>query len=64
MDDDRVSLSGPVKGKTTGIAATTLEASAARRSIVRCGMGESCEESLIELAQASGIETPAPGDLA
>jgi hypothetical protein len=35
-----------VKGKTIGIDATTLEANAALRSIVRRDTGESYEESL------------------
>jgi transposase len=34
---------GLVKGKRIGIDATTLEADAALRSIVRCDNGESCE---------------------
>jgi transposase len=45
-------------GKRIGIDATTLEASAAMRSIVRRGTGESYEEFLTGLAKASGIETP------
>jgi transposase len=47
-----------VKGKTIGIDATTLEANAALRSIVRRDTGESYLEFLTKLAQASGIETP------
>ena len=53
-----------VKGKTIGIDATTLEANAALRSIVRRDTGESDEEFLTRLAQASGIETPTREDLA
>ena len=53
-----------VKGKTIGIDATTLEANAALRSIVRRDTGESYEEFLTRLAQASGIETPTREDLA
>src|SRR5262250_1641131 len=49
---------GLVKGKTVGIDATTLEANAAMRSIVRRDTGESYEEFLKGLAQESGIETP------
>jgi transposase len=49
---------GLVKGKTVGIDATTLEANAALRSIVRRDSGESYQDSLTKLAQASGIETP------
>jgi transposase len=47
-----------VNGKTIGIDATTLEANAALRSIVRRDSGESYQEFLTKLAQASGIETP------
>jgi hypothetical protein len=47
-----------VKGKTIGIDATTLEANAAFRSIVRRDSGESYQGFLTRLAQASGIETP------
>lgn len=53
-----------VKGKTVGIDATTLEANAALRSIVRRDTGETYEEFLTRLAQASGIETPTREDLA
>jgi transposase len=53
-----------VEGKTIGIDATTLEANAALRSIVRRDTGESYQEFLTQLAQASGIETPTREDLA
>jgi transposase len=53
-----------VKGKTIGIDATTLEANAALRSIVRRDSGESYEEFLTTLAKASGIGTPTRADLA
>jgi transposase len=46
-----------VKGQTIGIDATTLEANAALRSIVRRDTGETYDEFLTRLAQASGIET-------
>jgi transposase len=55
---------GLVNGKTIGIDATTLEANAALRSIVRRDSGESYQEFLTKLAQASGIETPTREDLA
>jgi len=55
---------GLVKGKTVGIDATTLEANAAMRSIVRRDTGESYEEFLQGLAKESGIETPTREDLA
>jgi transposase len=53
-----------VKGKRIGIDATTLEANAALRSIVRRDNGESYEEFLKGLAQQSGIATPTREDLA
>jgi transposase len=53
-----------LKGKTLGIDATTLEANAALRSIVRRDTGESYEAFLTRLAKASGIETPTREDLA
>ena len=55
---------GLVKGKRIGIDATTLEANAALRSIVRRESGESYEEFLQGLARESGIETPTREDLA
>lgn len=45
-------------GKTIGIDATTLEANAALRSIVRRDTHERYDEFLARLAKASGIETP------
>ncbi len=53
-----------LEGKTLGIDATTLEANAALRSIVRRDTRESYAEFLTELAQSSGIETPTREDLA
>jgi transposase len=55
---------GLLKGKRVGIDATTLEANAAMRSIVRRDTGESYEEFLVGLAKASGIATPTREDLA
>ena len=55
---------GLLKGKRIGVDATTLEANAALRSIVRRDNGESYEEFLKGLAQESGIETPTREDLA
>jgi transposase len=60
----RLADAGLVKGKTVGIDATTLEANAALRSIVRRDTGESYQDFLTKLAQASGIETPTRADLA
>jgi transposase len=59
-----LSTAGLVKGKIIGIDATTLEANAALRSIVRRDSGESYEEFLTKLAKASGIGTPTRADLA
>ena len=53
-----------LKGKTLGVDATTLDANAAMRSIVRRDTGESYVEFLTKLATASGIETPMREDLA
>src|SRR5512145_2654030 len=60
----RLADAGLVKGKTVGIDATTLEANAALRSIVRRDTSESYQDFLTKLAQASGIETPTRADLA
>ncbi len=53
-----------LKGKTLGVDASTMEADAAMRSIVRNETGESYQEFLTALAQESGIETPTAEDLA
>ena len=53
-----------LKGKTIGIDATTLEANAALRSIVRRDTGEGYREFLTRLAQESGITTPTREQLA
>ncbi len=55
---------GLLKGKTIGVDATTLEANAALRSIVRRDDGSTYNEYLEGLAKASGIETPQREDLA
>jgi len=55
---------GLLKGKMVGIDATTLEANAAMRSIVRRDNGQGYETFLKELAQKSGIATPTREDLA
>jgi transposase len=53
-----------IVGKTVGIDATTLEANAAMRSIVRKDTGEGYQEFLTHLAKESGIETPTREELA
>src|SRR5918993_898794 len=55
---------GLLKGKMVGVDATTLEANAAMRSIVRRDSGATYEEFLTDLAKQSGIETPSREDLA
>jgi transposase len=55
---------GLIKGKTIGRDATTLEANAALRSIVRRHTGEGYEDFLTRLAKASGIGTPTRAELA
>ncbi len=59
-----LSKRGLLCGKTIGIDATTLEANAALRSIVRRDDGTGYEDFLKKLAQESGIETPTRADLA
>ena len=53
-----------LKGRVVGVDASTLEADAAMRSIVRRETGESYQEFLKGLAKASGIATPSASDLA
>lgn len=59
-----LALEGLLKGKTLGVDATTLEANAAMRSIVRRDTGEDYETFLTGLAEASGIGTPSREELA
>ena len=60
----RLVEAGQLQGKTIAIDATTLEANAAMRSIVRRDTGESYQACLTGLARASGIETPTRETLA
>jgi len=53
-----------LKGKTIGVDATTLEANAAMKSLVRRDTGQGYQGFLEDLAEASGIETPTKADLA
>ena len=55
---------GLLQGKTLGIDATTLEANAAMRSIVRRDTGEGYDDFLRRLAEESGIATPTREQLA
>ena len=54
---------GLLRGKTVAIDATTLEANAAMKSIVRKDTGEDWKAYLRRLAQAEGIESPTDEDL-
>ena len=60
----RLAEANLVHGHTIGIDATTLEANAAMRSIVRRDTGEAYEAWLTRLAAASGIATPTRAELA
>ncbi|MEO7145365.1 MAG: transposase [Bryobacteraceae bacterium] len=55
---------GLLKGKAVGVDATTLEANAAMRTIVRRDNGATYDEFLTGLARQSGIATPSREDLA
>src|SRR5208283_1889745 len=54
---------GLLRGKAVAIDATTLEANAAMKSIVRKDSGEDWKQYLRGLAQAEGIENPTEEDL-
>src|SRR3954447_5490459 len=54
---------GLVRGERIGVDASTLEANAALRAIVRRDTGEGYREMLERMAQESGIETPTAEDL-
>jgi len=54
---------GLLRGKSVAIDATTLEANAAMKSIVRKDTGEDWKQYLRGLAQAEGIEDPTEEDL-
>ena len=59
-----VAKQGLLKARTIAVDATTLEANAALRSIVRRDSGENYEEFLEGLAAESGIATPRREQLA
>jgi transposase len=54
---------GLLRGKTVAVDATTLEANAAMKSIVRKDTGEDWKEFLTRLAKAEGMEKPTDEDL-
>jgi hypothetical protein len=59
----RIAEHGLVKGERIGIDASTMEANAALRTIVRRDTGETYREMLKRMAEESGIETPSADDL-
>jgi transposase len=61
---ERLVAAGLLQGRTVAIDATTLEANAAMRSIVRRDTGERYQEFLTRLAAESGIKTPTRAALA
>src|SRR3954453_17718202 len=60
---ERLAEHGLVKGDRIGIDASTMEANAALRAIVRRADGETYRTMLERLAEESGIATPTAGDL-
>lgn len=54
---------GILKGRTVAVDATTLEANAAMKSIVRKDTGEDWKEYLRRLAEAEGIQNPTDEEL-
>jgi hypothetical protein len=54
---------GLVRGQMIGVDASTLEANAAMRTIVRREDGATDDEYLTKLAKASGMETPTRANL-
>src|SRR5215211_3535951 len=59
----RLAERGLVRGERIGIDASTMEANAAMRAIVRRETGEGYREMLSRMAKESGIETPTAEDL-
>jgi transposase len=59
----RLAEHGLIQGDRIGVDASTMEANAALRSIVRRDSGEGYREMLKRLAMESGIETPTAEDL-
>ena len=59
----RLAEHGLVKGDRIGVDASTMEANAALRAIVRRDSGEGYREMLERLAEESGIATPTAEDL-
>lgn len=60
---ERLSEHGLVRGERIGVDASTMEANAALRTIVRRASGETYREMLEHMAVESGIATPSADDL-
>src|SRR5215213_2244518 len=60
---ERLAERGLIKGERIGVDASTMEANAALRAIVRRDTGEGYREMLERLAAESGIATPTAEDL-
>lgn len=58
----RLAAEGLLSGKNLGVDATTLEANAALKSIVRRDGGASYDEHVTELMKTAGIEEPTPAE--
>src|ERR1051326_3115399 len=56
----RLAAEGLLSGKNLGVDATTLEANAALKSIVRRDNGASYDEHITELMKTEGVEEPTP----
>ena len=59
-----IAEAGLIKGERIGVDASTMEANAALRNIVRRDNSEGYREMLERLARESGVETPTAEDLA
>lgn len=59
----RIAEHGLVRGERIGVDASTMEANAALRTIVRRDTGEGYRDMLRRMAEESGIETPTAEDL-
>ena len=60
---ERLAEHGLIKGERIGVDASTMEANAALRTIVRRDSGENYRAMLTRMAKESGIETPTAEDL-
>lgn len=58
-----IAKAGLIKGDTIGVDASTMEANAAMRTIVRRDTGEGYRQMLQRMAKESGLETPTYEDL-